>query len=104
MDALISESSILLLCSSITTPLSVDTISPPMPKARRKAGVSRQVSFSQPGPQGEIKTTLLNQATIARRREAATKARSDILQGGYHCVVLGQGLLNIISVTSRARR
>ena len=80
MDKLISESPAPLVRSSIRSP-------PPMPRARRKAGVSRQVSVSQPGPQGEIKTTILNQAAIARRREAATKARSDILQGNYSCIV-----------------
>jgi len=52
-----------------------------MPKARVRAGVSRQVKFSQPGPQGGTRTTVLNQPALARRREAATKTHSDILQG-----------------------
>lgn len=51
-----------------------------MPKAKPK-GVSRQVKFSQPGPNGGNQTTILNQSALARRREAATKVHSDILQG-----------------------
>lgn len=55
-----------------------------MPKSKLKAGVSRQVRFSQPGPRGETQTTTLNQPALARRREAATKIQSDVLQGLSH--------------------
>jgi len=57
-----------------------------MPKAKVRAGVSRQVKLSQPGPQGGTRTTVLNQPALARRREAAKKTHLDILQG-----VLSQG-------------
>lgn len=52
-----------------------------MPKAKLKAGVSRQVKFSQAGPRGEVQTTILNQQALVRRREVATKAQQDLLQG-----------------------
>ena len=53
----------------------------PMPKSKAKAGVSRHVKFSQPGPQGQPQTMMLNQPALIRRREAATKTRLDFLQG-----------------------
>ena len=52
-----------------------------MPKSKTRAGVSRQVKFSQLGPQGQSQTTILNQTAIARQREAAGKLRSNFLQG-----------------------
>jgi hypothetical protein len=72
--------------SSCDFPLLFRRPSPPsadnlMPKAKSKAGVSRQVKVSQPGPQGQVQTTILNQPAIVRRREAATKVQADLLQG-----------------------
>jgi hypothetical protein len=53
----------------------------PMPKPKLKAGVSRRVKFSQTGPHGQAQALTLNQPALARRREAAAKGQSDLLQG-----------------------
>lgn len=52
-----------------------------MPKTKVKGGVSKKATFSQPGPQGGIQTTILNQPALACHHKAATKVYSDILKG-----------------------
>lgn len=52
-----------------------------MPKLRIKAGVSRQVKFSQLEPHGQAQTAILNQPALTCRRNAAVKGQSDLLQG-----------------------
>ena len=54
-----------------------------MPKLNQRPGVSRQVRYSQPGFQGQPQTTILNQAALARRREAAARVQSDLLRGVF---------------------
>ena len=52
-----------------------------MPKSKSRSGVSRQVRVLQPGSLGQSQPTVLNQIELARRREDATKRRSDLLRG-----------------------
>lgn len=58
-----------------------------MPKSNLKPGVSRQVRYSLPGSGGQPQTTILNQSALVRRREAATKIQSDLLQGSSFSAV-----------------
>ena len=81
--------------------------SPPplMTRSKAKAGVSRQVKFSQLGPQGQLQTTILNQSALTRRREAAAKVRLDILQGMLYSTLLRVDMvLNRLSDILRAWR